>query len=217
MCAKLAYKPTFFDRHGPDGGLYLRSLAYSATVLGIAAIGFWLFGRLTVGVITGCLTAALLAGLLPMLAANSAGWTFKRLMVDGSSTPYVEQYSQQQALVMQGRVDDALASFETIIAAEPGAIDARLRAAELYDRDRKRFDRAAALFREVQRHPSASPGQFVFATDRLVDLYAGALNDPGKALVELRRLIELHPGTAAADHARVALTRLKASSAEHDT
>jgi hypothetical protein len=209
MCAKPAYKPTFFDRRGPDGGLYLRALAYGATVLGIATTGFALFGHLTLGVITGCLAAALLAGLLPMLAANSAGWTFKRFMVDGSSTPYVEQYSQQQAMVMQGRVDDALASFEAIIAAHPTAIEPRLRAAGLYDRERKNPQRAASLFREVQRLPSASPGHFIFATTRLVDLYTGPLNAPGQALVELRRLIELHPHSPAADHARVALTRLK--------
>ena len=133
------------------------------------------------------------------MISNSVGWTFKRFIVDGASTPYVEQYSYQQALVMQGRADDALASFEAIIAERPSAIDARLRAAELYDRERKDFGRAAALFREVQRLPTTSPGQFIFVTNRLVDLYTGPLNEPGKALVELRRLIERHPGSPAAD------------------
>jgi TolA-binding protein len=36
------------------------------------------------------------------------------------------------------------------------------------------------------------------------------LNDPGRALVELRRLIERYPGSAAADRARDALATLKA-------
>lgn len=214
MCAKTAYKPTFFDRHGPDSGLYLRAVGGGVLVLAVSVPGFALFGLLTLGVIIGCAAAALAVCAVPIIISNSAGWTFKRFMVDGASTPYVEQYSYQQALVMQGRADDALASFEAIIAEQPSAIDARLRAAELYDRERKDFGRAAALFREIQRLPTTSPGQFIFVTNRLVDLYTGPLNEPGKALVELRRLIDRHPRSPAADHARVALAQLKASFAE---
>jgi hypothetical protein len=214
MCAKPAYKPTFLDRHGADGGLYLRAIGGAALVLGVSLSGFALFGHLTFGVVIGCLAAALGVSAVPIWIANGAGWTFKRLMVDGASPPYVEQYSYQQALVMQGRVDDALASFEAIITQDPVTIDARLRAAELYDRERKNVVRAAALFREVQRIPTVSAGQFIFVTNRLVDLYTGPLNEPGKALVELRRLIEMHPTSPAAEHARAALVRLKASPAE---
>lgn len=210
MCAKPAYKPTFFDRYGPDGGLYLRASGGFVLVLAASVCGFALLGRLTFTAFAGCLAAALLVGVAPVLLANGVGSTYKRFMVDGSSTPYTEQYSYEQSLVMQGRVDDALASFEAIIAAQPTAIDARLRAADLYDRERKDFARAAALFREVQRIESASSGQFIFVTNRLADLYAGPLAEPGKALVELRRLIALHPTSPAAEHARVALARLKA-------
>jgi hypothetical protein len=210
MCAKRAYRPTFFDRHGPDGGLYLRASGGFALVLAISAAGFALFGHLTFTAFAGCLAAALLVGVAPVWLANGVGSTYKRFMVDGSSTPYVEQYSYEQSLVMQGRVDDALASFEAIIAERPSAIDPRLRAAELYDRERRNFARAAALLREVQRIESASAGQFIFVTNRLADLYAGPLQEPGKALVELRRLIALHPASPAAEHARIALARLKA-------
>jgi hypothetical protein len=214
MCAKPAYKPTFFDRHGPDGGLYLRALGGGALVLCVSLIGFSFFGLLRPPVIIGCVVASFMIGVVPMSFANSAGWTFKRLLVDGASTPYVEQYSYQQALVMQGRVDDALASFEAIIAERSTAIDARLRAAELYDRERKDFVRAASLFREVQRIATVPPGQFIFATNRLIDLYTGPLNDQGKALVELRRLIETHPTSPAAEHARAALVRMKSAVAK---
>ena len=119
-------------------------------------------------------------------------------MVGGSSTPYVEQYSQQQALVMQGRVDEALQSFEAIIDAAPGNVDARIKAAELYAGDHRDPARAAELFRQVQRIPGVAPGSDVYASNRLVDLLVGPLADPGRAMVELRRLIERHPGTTAA-------------------
>jgi hypothetical protein len=42
-----------------------------------------------------------------------------------------------------------------------------------------------------------------------VDLLNGPLNEPGRALVELRRLIEKYPASAGADHARDALAALK--------
>jgi tetratricopeptide (TPR) repeat protein len=209
MSAHRAYKPTFFDRHGPDGGLRLKAIGKAAAVFGISLFGFGLYGHLTLVTVTACFAAALLVGWAPLALANGAGWTYTRLMVDGASTPYVEQYSYEQSLAMQGRVDDALASFESIIAREPAAVDPRLRAAELYDREKKNFARAAALFREVQRIESATSGQFIFATNRLADLYAAPLGEPGKALVELRRLISLHPNSPAAEHARAALARLK--------
>ena len=53
-------------------------------------------------------------------------------------------------------------------------------------------------------------GQFVYVTNRLVDLYTGPLGEPGKALGELRKLIDRYPGSAAAENARVALAALKA-------
>ncbi|HEY4304756.1 MAG TPA: tetratricopeptide repeat protein [Gemmatimonadaceae bacterium] len=208
MRAKNAYKPTFLDRYGPDGGLYLRAIGGASLVLGVLATGCALFGYYKLGIALGCVAAGV-AAVVPILIANGAGWTFKRFLVDGTSTPYVEQYSYQQALVMQGRTDDALASFEEIIAADATSIDSRLRAADLYAREKKNFVRATALFREVQRIDATPAGQFIFVTNRLADLYVGPLNDPGKAQVELRRLIELHPDSPAAAHARVALTRLK--------
>ena len=61
MCAKTAYKPTFFDRHGADGGLYLRAAGGGALVLGVLASGLALFGLLTLGAIIGCVCGSLIA------------------------------------------------------------------------------------------------------------------------------------------------------------
>src|SRR5215471_18065437 len=100
---------------------------------------------------------------------------------------------------MAGKLDEALESFEAVIAVKPTAVDPRVKAAELYDRDKKNHARAAELFREVLRIESVTTGQYVYAANRLVDLYTGPLNDPGKALGELRRLIDRYHGSAAAD------------------
>ncbi|HEX3867480.1 MAG TPA: hypothetical protein VHV78_12045 [Gemmatimonadaceae bacterium] len=131
-------------------------------------------------------------------------------MVDGHSTPYAEQYSYQQALVMRGELDAALESFEAVIAENPTGVAPRIKAAELYDREKRDHRRAAELFRDAQRIPSITTGEFVYVTNRLVDLFVGPLGDPGRALVELRRLMDRCPGSAAAKSARQALTVIKA-------
>jgi tetratricopeptide (TPR) repeat protein len=112
-------------------------------------------------------------------------------------------------LVMQGKLDEAIESYEAVIAEKPDAADARIKAAELYAREKKNPVRAAELFREVQRVPGVSIGDDVYAANRLIDLLNGPLNEPGRALVELRRMIEKYPGSAAASHARDAIAALK--------
>jgi lipopolysaccharide biosynthesis regulator YciM len=204
------YKPTLFDRHGPDAATYLFALGFGILVFGV-----------TTGAIimqAGFVWWALPTGLGFGAVAGSSGWLFgqtfgngwKAVAVDGSSTPYERQFSYEQSLVMKGRVDDAIASFEAVIATEPELIAPRIKAAELYAREKKDAQRAAELFRDLLRSPTITGGENVYVTNRLVDLYIGPLNDPGRALVELRRLIETRPGTAAAEHARRSLADLKA-------
>lgn len=204
------YKTTLFDRHGPAAADLVRAWSYGFMVFGLVVgvggsqMGFSIL-LFVVAAAAGAATAGFALGI-----ANGVGWVWKRFMVDGASTPYIEQYSYQQALVMQGKLDDALASFEAVIAEHPDAVDARLRAAELYDREKRNHHRAAQLFREVQRAENVTAGDFILATHRLVDLLTGPLNEPGKALGELRKLIDRYPGSPAADNARAALNALKA-------
>ena len=206
----LVYKPTLFDRHGPDAGQMLRAFAYGVMIFGlvfgviISRTGFhwWSVPIATVAGVVG--------GGSGWIMGELVGGAWKRFMVDGTSTPYREQYSYQQALVMQGRVDEALESFEAVIAEKPEEIDPRLKAAELYVREKANHRRAAELFREVQRLAGVTPGQDIYVTNRLVDLLTGPLDDPGRALVELRRLVERYPNSSAARHARDAIGALKA-------
>ncbi len=204
------YKPTMFDRHGPEAMQRVFAFAYGLMTAGLV-IGvlltqvhfrWWL---LPVGAMAGALV-----GMSGFLLGEGAGGTYKTLMVNGSSTPYVEQYSYQQSLVMAGKLDEALESFEAVIAEKPDAIDPRIKAAELYDREKKNYARAAELFRQVLRIETITSGPFVYATHRLVDLYTGPLDEPGRALGELRRLIDRYPGSPAAENARSALATLKA-------
>jgi tetratricopeptide (TPR) repeat protein len=190
-------------------------LIFGLTVVlfGVLASQLALHGLTAVALIlVGASGSTAAVGWLGLRAAGAVENTWRRFAVDGTSTPYKEQFSYQQALVMQGRLDDALESFEAVITEQPASVDARLRAAELYARARGNHARAAELFRQVQRIESVSTGEFILATNRLVDLYNGPLGEPGRAMVELRRLIERHPNSRAAAHAREVLARMKSTS-----
>lgn len=211
------YKLTLFDRFGPDAQHLLMTAGYMVLVFALSLALFtvlsWklqLHGLASMAlIVVGASAATGAIGWAGYLTGNAVGTAVQRVAVDGTSTPYEEQYSYQQALVMQDRLDDALESFEAIIAEQPRAIEARLRAAELYARNKQNHARAAELFRQVQRIPAVRIGDDVHATHRLVDLLTGPLADRGRALVELRRLVEKYPGTRAAEQARTALSALK--------
>lgn len=59
-----------------------------------------------------------------------------------------------------------------------------------------------------ERHLAAAPE--LYATSRLVDLLIGPLDDRGRAVAELRRLADRHPGTPEGAHAVTAIARHKA-------
>lgn len=131
------------------------------------------------------------------------------MMTSGASTPYEEQFSFQESLVMRGLVDEALASYEAIIAERATAVTARLRAAALYASRGGNPQRAAELLREARLIPGITAHDESSATNRLIELLMGPLGEPGRAMVELRRLMDRYPGTDTAARAKLVLAELK--------
>ena len=204
------YKPTLFDRQGPAAADTIRAASYGVMATALALSVFLLIQhRLTLGTTV----AAVVAGLVPyaasLLLASGAGAAWHHVMSSGASTPYEEQFSYQDSLVIRGQVAEALASYEAIIAERPSAAAPRLRAAALYASRGDDPRRAAELAREVQRIPGVAAKDDIAATNRLIELLAGPLGEPGRAMVELRRLIDRHPGTDAAARAKLTLAELK--------
>ena len=198
--------------------LRLKAIAYGVMVFGLtiplfsaaaAKLGLLNPWHVLLFIGGGSLTSGVLAYLAGLTVGNTIGEAVKAVAVSGASTPYVEQFSYQQALVMQGKVDEALESFEAIINERPGRVDAHIRAAELYVSERRNWKRAAELFRDAQAIPTISVGEDVYVTNRLVDLYTGPLATPSRALIELRRLIDRYPDSVGAGHAREVLARMK--------
>lgn len=205
-----AYRPTLFDRKGPDAGYQIRAAAAGLMVFALVLSTLLLVShRLSLG---GVIVAAI-AGVIPygtsMMLAEGAGGAWHRLMASGASTPYEEQFSYQDSLVIRGQVDDALASYEAIIAERPNMIPARLRAAALYASRGGNPQRAAELLREARLVSGISARDDIAAANRLIDLLMGPLGEPGRAMVELRRLMDRHPGTDAAVRAKRTLAELK--------
>ena len=214
-----AYKRPWYDRIGRDDGTTGRVVFYAlltltpaflgigyllATLLGLGGIA--MFGMM-IGVAVISDTVVFFAA--QYFAGASATGLTRFTHNDGSTTPYQRQFSYQEALAAKGLVDEALASYEAEIVAAPTDVEAIVRTADLYLTHRKRPERAAELLRRLQRLPAAPPDKVLYATHRLVDLYLGPLDDRGKALVELRRLIDNFPASQAARFAREALAKLK--------
>jgi hypothetical protein len=216
-----SYKPTFFDRHGPAGEVRLKAIGYGLMVFGIvvgatmlvSAIGginimkpvpmtLTLLAALTLGSFTSA------GGLRLSEAAGDAAKFFTA--GSNSSTPYEDQFSEEQALVMRREYGQAADLFEHRIARNPGDPRVLMAAADLYATHCENPKRAAELYRQVQKLPDVGSGQDVYVSNKLADLYLGPLKEPRRALVEFRRLIECYPGSVAAQHAKAALEKLKA-------
>jgi hypothetical protein len=218
MKHRSSYKVTFFDRHGAGGALALHAARYAIVVFGLAllmssVLGSRILGLSGASLIVFTLVCALTLSALAVFAGlrlgAAAGRLAGRVYMGGSSTPYEDQFSQEQALVMRRDYAAALALFEQRIAATPGDSRVRIAAADLYGTHGDNPGRAAELYREVQRIPSVAAGHDIYASNKLADLFLGPLSQPGRALVELRRIAELHAGTPAAEHARRAIANLK--------
>jgi hypothetical protein len=224
MAGRDSYKRTLFDREGPDAGLIIRVNTYGLVAGGVSlpiVAAFAVKGNIrgamfivfliSVPVVIGFLVRAMIWRIM------AASETSVRVVLEGGgSTPYTEQYSYQQTLVMQGRLNEALDSYEAIIAEPDSTLDVRIRAAELYVREAKNHQRAAELLQEVIRHPGCTAGEEIYAANRLADLLSNHLGESGKALVQLRRLADRYTGTPTGDRAREAIRALKSVTRRDD-
>jgi hypothetical protein len=213
------HRPDVSDRRGPDAGISLRAAGYGVMVCLLTWVIWYLIATQRLGLsgnraVAFAIIAAAISGVgtyrLAVGMADGAGAVARAMAAGGASTQDDEQFSHQEAMAMRGDIAGALESFEAVITQRPNAVVPRIKAAELYAKRGNDPKRAAALLREVRDLSTATPRETLYAALRLVDLYERSLNEPGLALVEMRRLIERHPKSDAAAHAREAIKRLKA-------
>lgn len=131
-------------------------------------------------------------------------------MPSGDTTAYVPTFSHIEALEIRGDLDGASAAWAEACAVNVGNALVHVKAADFHLRLRQDATTALGLYRLVRDMPTASRENVRYAQAKIVDLHLGPLADEGRALVELRRLIEAFPGTREAEQARAALARIKA-------
>jgi hypothetical protein len=214
--APAPYRRTLFDRYGLVVGDAMKAAAWGAMVGVLAVI---VTARVTIprgysvpAIVALCVLAGLTAWVvtiwLTLRISAAAGAGFAAFVAPSGTYEY--DYSREESLAARGDVAGALAAYEQHIIAAANNVVARSRAAELYAGKGGNPARAAELLREVQRIPRVSRSDHLHATNRLIDLYIGPLNDLDGALWELRRLVQAYPpSTDVGKHARTALLELK--------
>ena len=220
---RTAYRRTMFDRFGPDAALALRAVPFAVVTFVCMVVLFAILkkkfdypGLLILPLAAMAAGAVTWAG---MRFAHATGARIGQFIVPtGDSTPYEHQFSREDALAARGDFAGALESLEAAIASTPITaalgVNLRIRAAELYIASGIDVQRAAELFREVQRFPGVAATQDIYVSNRLIDLLLGTLRQPARALFELRRIADRYPNTTAATHARAAIATVKRQIAE---
>jgi tetratricopeptide (TPR) repeat protein len=210
------YKRSLFDKQGPEAGLFVGTVGWlfipiigGAGIAGALAVQRGFSGPvIALSAVGGSLTFGVWWWYFVTRMLNGAGRTFSEFIQPSGAGSYERQYSHEDALVMRGDAEGALASYEQIILEAPEDAQPRIRAADLYAKSGLR-ERAELLYRSVQRLPSVAPRDDIYASNRLVDLYLSWPGHEAKGLRELRRLVDTYPETDVAERARAGLVNLK--------
>ena len=210
------YKRTVFDQRGPEAAHFLQ--AVSSLIIPIVA-GALIAGALAVrngysaplvvvAAVGGSIVFAVWWWFFVTRTSHGAGKLFGAFLQPSGAGSYERQYSHEDALVMRGDVEGALASYEEIILEAPTDPQPRIRAADLCAKSGLR-ERAETLYRSVQRLPRVAARDDIYASNRLVDLYLAWPGHEVNGLRELRRLVDTYPESDVAERARAGLVNLK--------
>lgn len=146
----------------------------------------------------------LLARLIWPLIHHGSTKLINGLLSAGGEARTIE-YSEVEALVIQGRFDEALVMYRAIAEETPDA-DVRLRLGDLMLHQLRDPVGAEEAYLAARR-AAPTPKQESRITNSLIDLYRGTGNRAGMKS-ELSRFARLHAGTAPGDAARETVRRM---------
>lgn len=118
-------------------------------------------------------------------------------------------YSGIEALAARGRLDEAAEAYRQRAARPHERVEATLRRAALLAGPMEQPETALVELENLKRSPLPARDDLRVGL-ALVDLYDRRLADPGRAMAELRRLIDRHPADPAVRRLRPWLASLKA-------
>lgn len=157
---------------------------------------------------------------LPLLVLCAAGWTgwfvyyvLLTRVIDphGDETPYVNQHSEIQSLVMRGEYARAARAYQDVIAADPADVLACEQLVQLARTELKDPQLALWASREAERRHTHQGRKLAFGMIAF-ELYHRDIGDPRRAAAELQRLLRSYPDAPNAAALRRELEYLKTTS-----
>jgi hypothetical protein len=154
----------------------------------------WAIYGLTVGFLSGVLEPAIDG--------------FFQLLGNAGLIRYGGGYSGIETLAVRGHYQAAAEAYAERARSPSDMVEATLRRAALLAGPLAQPETAAVELEGLRSHPLSSRDDFRVGL-ALVELYEQHLGDPGRAMGELRRLIDRYPTTSGARRLRAALGNLK--------
>ena len=156
-------------------------------------------------------------GSVPLMIAGAVVWIFwavryilltQVLDPSGSTTPYINQHSNIAAMIARGEHAKAAEAYRQAIAADPADVVACDHLAQLALRDLKDYDLALFALREAERRVPEPRRQLGYAL-QIAGTCREHLGDPGRTMVELRRILARYPDAPNAASLRAELDELR--------
>lgn len=123
-------------------------------------------------------------------------------------TPHRRSYSHIETMLARGETDAAAAEYAALAAR--GDAQAQARRAALLAGPLKVPEKARIELEEFREGRPLRAEEDIRIGLALADVYERGLNDPGRAMREIRRLLDLHPNARGLRHFRRTLAALKA-------
>jgi len=185
---------------GIAGAYVTRGMGLPALLIGVG-LGGLLAGAVVVGV--------------GVIFSEGGGAAARILLgTTGHAPARRKEYSFAASLAARGLFDKAIEAYEKAVLDDPLDSEPYLRIGRLYRDELDRPDDAVLWFKQARREAALSPAQDLFISGELVELYRNRMGKPEKALPELARLAEMHPGTPEEEWAKSELRRLKSERSE---
>jgi hypothetical protein len=147
------------------------------------------------------------------LLLTGSGRVAQSFTLPATTGHYAHGHSNIDTLEIRGDFKGAVAAWEGVSVAEPGNPWPLVRAGELYARELGDPKAAIERFRLARSLPGVKPELRRYTSQKIIDLLLGPLGDEGRAMVELRMLVDQYPDSREAAGAREALRNLKGGKA----
>lgn len=148
--------------------------------------------------------------LLQHTALEKGGGAIGSITVpSGSATPSVAQHSNIEAMEVRGEYEKAAKAYREVITSTPDDIVACEKLGQLAMRQLKDYETAVWAYRQAEQRMTEPRRKLGYALI-IAGLFRDNLHDNGKAIVELRKVLERYPNAPNAARLKAELDELKA-------